>query len=238
MKTFDSGLACYDYTVVRSQRRSTVAITIQPGGTVRILAPSRLSDEEISAVAADKRGWVMKKLAEFARSEVTQVDHRYEEGEQFALLGSPRTLHLSQGRADTRIDNERVVVTVPHGLRGDDRRDFIRDTLGNLFRQQALEILREKSHTFGNLLNLHPPYVSVKNYKSRWGCCFGDGRIYYNWRIIMAPEEIVDYIVVHELCHLREPNHSKRFWALVTTILPNWQHARKWLRLNGHGLRI
>jgi len=83
---------------------------------------------------------------------------------------------------------------------------------------------------------LEPLFVATKEYSSRWGCCFGDGRIYYNWKIIMAPMAIIDYVIIHELCHLRMANHSPGFWSLVENILPDWRDRRLWLRRNGHAL--
>ena len=83
-----------------------------------------------------------------------------------------------------------------------------------------------------------PVYILVKNYKSRWGTCFGDGRIYYNWKLILAPEGIMEYVVAHELCHLKVPNHSKRFWEFLETEIPDWKARRRWLKINGHALSI
>jgi predicted metal-dependent hydrolase len=80
--------------------------------------------------------------------------------------------------------------------------------------------------------------VGVKEYKARWGSCSSSGDVTYNWRIIMAPHHIVDYIVVHELCHLLEHNHGPKYWKHVKSVVPDYKECREWLKVNGEGLRI
>ena len=98
--------------------------------------------------------------------------------------------------------------------------------------------LREKVQQYAEDMNVAPRAVGVKGYRSRWGSCHSDGRLYFNWRIIIATHSVVDYLVVHELCHLVHGDHSKKFWKLVQDMLPDYQERRDWLRTNGRGLTL
>ena len=87
-------------------------------------------------------------------------------------------------------------------------------------------------------MGVNPASAGVKGYKSRWGSCHSDGRVYFNWRIIVAPHSIVDYVVAHELCHLVHHDHSKKFWKLLGTIIPDYAERKEWLKVNGRGLGV
>ena len=96
----------------------------------------------------------------------------------------------------------------------------------------------EKTNRYAAIMGLTPQSVFVKDYKARWGSCFPDGKISYNWRIIIAPHHIVDYVVVHELCHLKHPNHSPAYWRSVKRVVPEFAIFRKWLSEHGSKLVI
>ncbi|MBM9605682.1 M48 family metallopeptidase [Desulfopila inferna] len=225
-----------NYTIIRRTRRKTVSIVVRPDKTVQIVVPAALSENEIARIAERKRRWIVAKLGELGNCDFEPVEHLYLDGEFFLFMGKQYRLTVADGRGRVNISGNRIETTVPAGLTGDDRRKYLQERLVHFFVAQALEILRKKSCDFGSRYGFEPPFVGIKNYTSRWGCCFGDGRIYFNWKIIMAPERIIDYVVIHELCHLREPNHSWKYWAVVEKIMPDWKERRIWLRRNGHSL--
>ena len=117
-------------------------------------------------------------------------------------------------------------------------RASIRDRLVDWYASHALDRLQQRTRALAKELGVQPPPVAVQAYRGRWGSCTSDGRITYNWKIIVAPPEIVDYVVVHELCHLLELNHSPAYWDLVRRVMPDYRDARKWLRENGHLLDV
>lgn len=226
------------YTTIRKRGRKSVSIIVRPDRTVRIIVPEDLHEQAVEQIALNKRNWINKKLDELGQSDFQRIQYFYEQGEHFLYQGRYLTLHTVDGRGNISLSNETIQVSVPHGLQGKDRALYIRQKLLNCYRVQALQIFRERTSKIGEKYGLIPDYVAIKDYKSRWGSCFSDGRIYYNWRLILAPENIMDYVIAHELCHLKEANHSKRFWLLVETMVPEWRSRRKWLRINGHALNI
>lgn len=227
-----------EFKIIRKVHRKTASIVILPNGEVEIRVPAFLREKEILQFADRKKKWIKRKLKELSESEYHVIDHQYESGEKIPLMGFFYTLSVNQGRDGVAIHGDALSVCVPHGLKGAEKNLRVKDLITAHLYKTALEILRKKSEFFGERYDLHPVYVSVKDYRSRWGCCFSDGRIFFNWRIILAPEAIVDYVVVHEICHLREQNHAEQFWLLVEQEIPDWQKRRAWLRTNGHVLRL
>jgi predicted metal-dependent hydrolase len=226
----------FHYTITRRPRRKTVAIIVHPDKSVEILAPAFLKENEIHAIAERKKQWIATRLKEWDTCDIQTAHHLYDEGEQFLFRGEYFPLAVINGRDDVRIAADTLLAAVPLVLTKKERRSYIRARLQRFFFSQAGEILKAKTFELSLLCGCMPSFVAVKEYKSRWGCCFGDGRIYYNWRIIMAPDDIIDYLVVHELCHLMEANHSRRYWGLVEKHVPDWREKRDWLRRNGHKL--
>ena len=106
------------------------------------------------------------------------------------------------------------------------------------YRTKALGRLIEKTKRYSTILKVEPTTINLKDYKAMWGSCSPKGVISYNWRIVLAPHKIVDYIVVHELCHLIEPNHSPRYWRQVRSVVPDYKNSKEWLKNNGNTLLI
>ena len=88
------------------------------------------------------------------------------------------------------------------------------------------------------MVGVNPKSVGIKTFKSRWGSCHLSGDILYNWNIVIAPNRIVDYVVVHELCHLKQHDHSDKFWKLVGQVIPDYAECKEWLRVNGRALEV
>lgn len=103
-------------------------------------------------------------------------------------------------------------------------------------REAAREALVSRAHHYADRLNRRPGTITLRDTRSRWGSCTSDGNLMFSWRLIMAPNDVLDYVAAHEAAHLVEMNHSKRFWSLVDAVCPGYQHHSEWLRLHGPGL--
>jgi hypothetical protein len=228
-----------EYTIIRRVHRKTASIIISPDKTVKVVVPAFVDDVEIARLISSKRRWISKKLAELNSRQTGPCPHYYREGETFPFLGKQLRLQVKNGAgADVVLADDTITLALPLPFPDKTRQRLIRTRLCLWYNRMALQILTDKSHQLGRLCGVKPEFIGIKDYRSRWGCCFGDGRIYYNWKIIGAPESIVDYVVIHELCHLVHPNHSPKYWQLVNQCLPDWPGRRAWLRGNGHTLEI
>lgn len=229
-------------TVERTGRRRTASIQVN-NGRVRVLVPRHLPDREIRDLIARKMDWIEKTIQVHAGM-APAVQRNYVDGEIFTYLGKRYQLRVARDTRDTRdtrIGERAVSLTrgcLHVDLREDEDRASIRDRLVDWYASHALARLEQRTRDFAKELGVRPRSVAVKAYRGRWGSCTSDGRITYNWKIIVAPPQIVDYVVVHELCHLLELNHSPAYWDLVRRVMPDYRDAKKWLRENGHLLDV
>ncbi|MBO0562170.1 M48 family peptidase, partial [Clostridium botulinum] len=134
--------------------------------------------------------------------------------------------------------NNKFIIYINSGILKDKREAIIKDNLEKFYKEQAINVLKERTDYYSNILKVAPKNIVIKNQKTLWGSCSSKGNINYNYKIVMAPLEILDYIVVHELCHLVHMNHSKDFWDLVEIVIPDWKKRRNWLKENGYKLKI
>jgi len=222
-----------EYTVRRSSRRKTASIVIRSDNQIEVLAPSRMSAERIAGFVLDKNAWIHRKLHFNREIRAAFVPKMFTEGEQFHLLGKAYTLRVQQDEYSIRCHEDDLLVSHPSP-----DANTICNQISHWYQQQAEMHFNARSRFFAAIIGKHPACVGIKSYKSRWGSCHHDGRIYFNWRLIMAPEWIVDYVVVHELCHLHHPNHSREFWALVQSFFPACREAKSWLKINGLTLSL
>jgi len=230
----------FEYQIIKRPRRKTASISVKPDCSVRILVPETLPEDKIVELVNKKSRWVKKMIEHFHELQRNHREKEYVSGELFSYLGRNYRLNVvADGAAQAvKLVNGRFNVHVPSEISGAVRDQIVREQLIKWYQEHAVDQLTTKTGQYGRQMKLLPVSVGVKGYKSRWGSCHSDGRIYYNWRLIMAPHRVVDYVVVHELSHLVHGNHSKEFWKLVGSILPDFTTQKQWLKLNGAGLEV
>ena len=214
--------------VVRTNRKRSASIQLE-GDLVKVRVPKSLSDSRIRDLISRRTVWIRAKLKEQSEQPVPKP-REYVSGEAFPYLGKNYRLKVITGQNPSiKLKHGYLVATVPAGK---PRQKAVRGLIENWYQSHAGIRLREKTERLAKIVGVSPSSVSVKSYKSRWGSCSGQGDISYNWQIILAPHRIVDYVVVHELCHLLEHNHSPRYWQHVERYVPDWKDCRDWLKAN------
>jgi predicted metal-dependent hydrolase len=219
------------YQIRRSPRARRVRILVGPDG-VEVVAPPRFAASRIALFIEERRDWIEARREGFRR---TLARHpgalRLEDGARIPLRGEPVILRLlPHDRASLRVSLEdELVVEVPAGH-------------GEATLEAALErFLRRLAHADASAAiarhaarhDLRPRALHIRGQRTLWGSCTADGVINLNWRLVLAPPAVLDYVVVHELCHLRERHHRTPFWRLVERVLPGYAAQRAWLRANG-----
>jgi len=228
--TFDEDLSI---EVVRTKRRKTASIKVIDGA-VQAIVPDQLSDGRVEALIQKRTPWIRKKLREQSQI-VTPKPKEYVSGESFTYLGRNYRLKVSRGTdRGVKLTGGYLEVGLPKKPKDGD----VRNALVEWYEGHALERLIEKTSRYAGIMGVAPNSISVREYKSRWGSCSSNGEISYNWRIIIAPHHIVDYVVVHELCHLKHPNHSPAYWKSVKREIPDYEVCRQWLKEQGSSLVI
>jgi predicted metal-dependent hydrolase len=213
-----------EYTLKRSPRRRTITFTIDEAG-LRIGAPLRASQSRIESLLIAHTHWIARKLAQWQARRPPPVILR--EGAVVMLLGEPLLLAAAAGTIGRDGNRLRIDADMqdPVALSASVVA-WLRDTAQDWFERRAAH--------YAPALNVNVRKIRLSNARMRWGTCHADGRILLNWRLIQMPPTLVDYVVVHELAHLREPNHSPRFWRWVAEVLPDYKSRQRELRREGH----
>ena len=216
--------------ITRTQRKKSVSIQVKPN-LVRVLAPKHLSEAKLQALIAKRRPWIQKQIAAIQKAPPF-LPKEYINGECFNYLGNTYPLKVVASDANSvKLVQGHLKVSETPGAN-------TKGLLEDWFRQEASVQLRSKTARYCEVIKVEPKSIRVKAYKARWGSCSSKGEVSYNWRIVMAPHEVIDYVVVHELSHLKELNHSPRFWRQVESICPDYRLHRTWLKHNGHLLKL
>lgn len=220
--------------LVRSKRK-TLALIIRPDGSLEVRAPLHLSENVILEWVASKSGWIEKHRQQVLQVQAEKANspaRPFQNGDLVYILGKTYPLRVIQTRSETlRLEKTRLVISsdlLPHAHAV--LQQFLTNLL-NLTLPLRLERLTER-------IGKKPVKVRISKARTRWGSCSSNGNIALNWRLVMAPPEILDYIIVHELAHLTHPNHSRAFWAEVARILPDYKARKQWLRQYGAWLTL
>lgn len=217
---------------VTYSKRKTITILVEASGKVSVRAPHNLTQEMVVNRVKGKAKWIIKKLNEVKDIQPLPAEKEFISGELFMYLGSSYPLLLDIDEELTkpivRLLGGRFIVQTP-----DCDKKIISDAMECWHRSKAREQISERIEYYKPWINAKPNKVTIKKQKKRWGSCSSRGNLNFNWRIIMAPAEVIDYVVVHEMCHLVYLNHSRNFWELVASILPDYKDRKGWLRKNG-----
>jgi predicted metal-dependent hydrolase len=215
---------------VAFSRRKTLAIQVYPDGRVSVRAPQGSTRETIAGVVSKRAGWIVKQQQRFrSYAPPTVAPREYVSGESYRYLGRQYRLKVLDGTPSViTLGRTDMVVTVRNK-----EPQRVQRLLEQWYRAEAQRIFHERMRIclqrVAHLGVAFPP-LTIRRMKRRWGSCSRDGRIILNLRLIQAPVEYIDYVIVHELCHLQEHNHSKRYYALLDAAMPDWREWRQ--RLN------
>lgn len=219
-----------EYSLKIDKRRKTIGFLMRNCHQLYILTPVFIPKKNIEILIYEQQFWIKQQISKFAASTPSLTN-----GFSINLLGTPRTIVLipkNNSKTDFIIHTNSIIIHYPHTL---DIKQ-IEVLLKKCLFAYAEQYLKEKTKHFSNIIKVNPKHITLRDQKTRWGSCSSAGNINYNWRIIMAPENIINYLVIHELCHLVVPNHSQKFWQKVSEFYPDYKLAQYWLKQNSHTL--
>lgn len=225
-------LESVDVRVRRNRRSRHVRLHVDEHGVITASVPARFAARRIDPIVRERADWLHDVLVRMEqKAHDTAVD--LERGDPVRWLGRWLPTQVQRGgrRASGAIEHERLVLRVPDD--GD-----AHEALLAWYRREARAIFERRVAVWSELFGLTPGKVSVREQRTRWGSCTYRGDLSFNWRLVLAPDWVLDSIVVHELCHIDELNHSDRFWALLDRRYPRHEEASAWLKEHGAGLRV
>jgi predicted metal-dependent hydrolase len=216
------------YILVRS-KRETLALHITPEGELEVRAPLKLPQHVIDDFIHRKQDWISKKI-EHVKQRKT-APKLFTEGEKFLYLG--QTYELSF------VENQKLPVDLKDKLSVASRHKHrAKKVLTDWYKQEATLYINDRVEYYSELYKFAPKSIKINSALRRWGSCSGTGNINFAWRLIMAQVEVIDYVVVHELVHLRQHDHSRAFWSKVEQIMPDYKKRRMWLKTHGATLSL
>jgi predicted metal-dependent hydrolase len=219
------------FTLTRSRRRS-VAIVVDPDASVRVLAPLRTPLSAIEAFVHRKSPWIEKKKAHFLRVFQIYPTQTFKDGMTVWYLGESLTLTLKIARKKGwEFEEDVLYLNVPNN-----EPTSIKTRIIDMYKTLALDIITDRVEHFLPHIQKSYQSIGIKTLKRQWGHCTRNGHLGFNWLLMLAPLAVIDYVVVHECCHLKVHNHSASFWREVAAILPQYKQEELWLKQNGPGL--
>ena len=231
--------------IIRS-KRTTLCLTMKTDGTVVVKAPQFITDNKIREIVEKKAEWIFNKRKEISRRESKKVKREYVNGATLPYLGEEVPIEIIlHKKSKVELEEEllsevssnsstkKIVIYTPNT-----ETEGIQKRLKKWYKKQTMDFLMNHVPNFSQKMNVSYTSISIKSRKSQWGTCDTQGNLTFSWRLIMAPVESIDYVIVHELCHRKHMDHSKQFWGEVKKVLPNYKEYENWLNENSINLTI
>lgn len=225
-----------EFTLIRSDRK-TADIVIERSGDVIVRAPAGLDDEQVRAAVADRALWVHRSLAEWEDLNSSRRHRPLVQGQGFFYLGrSYRLKFVTDADVPLRLKNGQWELS--EAFFGREGEAATRKAFRDFYIAKGVQIFTERVRSLAPLVGVAPGEVTVKELGYHWASCGVGGALNFHWKTVMAPQTVIDYIIVHELCHLHHGDHSDAFWNEVDKVLPRYRERKQWLRTNGAALDL
>ncbi len=219
--------------------RKSIALKVKENGQIIIYAPRGISPEYIDNIIKEKEQWIwnniqkmktLEKVHFFDKMSLSELKN----GSVLMFKGKSYNLQIFKlGRKNkVYFDGDFVIAYV----KDIDNREELANLIEDFYREYARKVFEEKVKIFAEKMQVSYGRISIKEQKTRWGSCSSKGNLNFNWKVVKAPEFVIDYLVVHELAHRKEMNHSDRFWNVVESTLPDYKKGKEWLKVNGKSL--
>jgi predicted metal-dependent hydrolase len=225
-----------DYRVRRSERARRARVVVKPEGDVEVVLPRRMALRHAGPLVAEKRRWIERTLRRFEAVRAA-APVRLEDGGVVPYLGEELALRVRVEAGRTRAHvvrrEETLAVALPPG-----GSEVLRDALERWYRREARAEIAPRLDAATRRAGRKYGALTIRAQRTRWASCSSSGTMSFNWRLLLAPAQILDYVVEHEVAHLDVPDHSARFWALVERRCPAYREHERWLRRYGPSLRL
>lgn len=217
------------YEIKYSKRRKTVTLEIDPAGTLVVHAPYGLKEDFIDKIVKEKQAWITKKLEKF--SDNPYQAKKYVEGEEFFFLGDSFPLKLVNSKYAIKFSDNSFKLSK-------DCLEYAEEYFTLWYKTNAKSYFSKRIIELSNKTGLQFRKLGVTNANRRWGSCSSDNNINLSWRLVMAPKDKIDYVIIHELAHTIQKDHSDKFWSIVEKHDPKYRESVKWFKENGHLLDL
>ena len=224
------------FEIKRGRRKKTVALQIHPNSTVVVLSPYLLGKDRIKEILLKRAGWIVQKQEKIRKLNAEIPKKEFVSGESFPYIGKEYRLKVIRTNHERerlcKLMGGRFYVEISNKLSGKAASESVRKKLIEWYIEQATRKINERLKRYSKLIGKKPEKIIITKQGKRWGSCSHSGVLRFNWKIVMTPISMIDYVVVHELCHLIIKNHSEKFWNKIGSIIPDYKKKRHWLKEN------
>lgn len=224
------------YYSIYSEVRNDLKITVNLINGVEVHAPASMDEQKLNQVLVKKAPWIMQKIEELNEVKHTVQPTEFVSGEKLSYLG--RNYRLKIYRENTKgafiqFQQGRFIARVPKQWSQEEVQYQLEQEMMAWYKTHGTKKIMGRANIYQEMMNVAPHSLTLKSQLKRWGTCTHNGDIYLNWRLVMAPIRVIDYVLVHELAHLIEMEHNERFWRIVRHTLPHYKASKEWLRVHG-----
>jgi predicted metal-dependent hydrolase len=215
--------------IIHSNRK-TFLVEIKRDGSLLARVPEGSSVEAIQKAIDSKMRWILRQRAEIYKLDISADPKKFVDGENFLYLGVvyPLSVDGADG-AQLVFDGDKFILSKEHQSQA-------RDVFVGWYRERAERHISERVHRYSRQYNIPFSKICITNAERRWGSCNTKGILRFSWRLAMAPQDVIDYVIVHELMHIKHMNHSRAYWQEVIAAMPDFKERKRWLFRNGHRL--
>lgn len=241
MDYLEIGNTKVQYELVTSDRKKTIELVIDFNKGFTVKAPKGMTKEEIIKNLHRKEKWIINNLDKMSDILKNETNKEFVSGEKFLLRGRRYALKVTKSKKDLPsldFNKSKFLAVVPSQLKEEQYATILRPLFVQFYKRKAEKIINERMKKYIKYFKTEPKQIVVTELKNKWGSCSKNNQIRYNWRIVLAKTSIIDYMVVHELCHMVQKNHSDKYWKEVKRILPDYEKSKSWLRENSEMLKI
>ena len=219
-----------EYKLSRSKRK-TLAIKINKEGNLEVKAPPHLSQEEIDSFVNSKEKWIAKHSQEISKKYALKKEFSLNFDDCVRLFGEKAHIRSIKGNI-ARYNEEKGIFRIPEIAKSEQ----IREIMIELYKLIAKNYIPQRVNFFAMEMDVQPTAIRITSAKTRWGSCSGKNSVNFSWKLIMADDETIDYVIVHELAHIKQHNHSPKFWDIVESIIPDYRKQKEKLKILGERL--
>lgn len=222
---------------IRYKNRTSMSIHIDSNGYVEVHVPKGMSDERVILALEEKWDWIQQNLKDMKDRTHGPTVKTYEHGESFLYLGKEYPIQITQ---DTEIQQDYAVFEEEklHIFVKQHEDAKIKQALKRFYYQKCKMLVERSIKSYQNNFKVKPRSIKITDNKTNWGTCDSKLQLTFNWKLAMAPQKVIDYVVVHEMCHMVHLNHDRSFWRLVGKIIPDYEQQENWLALSSWKMTV
>lgn len=215
------------YILKRSLRARHARLEVRPQTGLTVIVPHSYKIGQLPGLLESEEQWISSNLARFSHSQSSSAKMKLKSSDTVPYLGRDLELVKQENHSGGGLTLEGNRLAVSRVLFGD---GILELALERWYRAEAAKLIGERTYKLSTQMGVSYKRISIRGQKTRWGSCSRKKNLSFNWRLLMAPEPVIDYVIIHELTHLKEMNHSKRFWELVAQRCPRWREYKQWLK--------